>query len=100
MLLILTLVALRYVDEANLSNAMKRSVRFLIPSSAIFLPMAFFFSVLDPEASEPNGFIYLAYVGALALATGLVILGVGLLRGSKERILNPACFAYLLDRRR
>ena len=79
-LLLLSLIALRYVDDAHLSYGWKRVVRSLIPLSAIFLPAAFFLSVLSPDATEPNGFIYLAYVGAVMLAMGLVVLGVGLLR--------------------
>jgi uncharacterized membrane protein len=79
-LLILSLVVLRYVDEANLPDRAKRIVRRAIPASAIFLPSAFFFSVLSPDATQPNGAIYLAYVGALVLAIGLVTLGVGLMR--------------------
>ena len=80
-LLVLSLVALRYVDEARLSEGWKWYVRFSIPSAAIFLPAAFFFSVLSPHAAAPNGFICcLAYVGAAVLATGLVALGVGPLR--------------------
>ena len=42
--------------------------------------MAFFFSVLSPQATHPNALIYLAYVGALVLGTALLALGVGLLR--------------------
>ena len=79
-LLVLSLVALRYVDEARLSEGWKRYVRASIPSAAILLPAAFFFSVLPARAAAPNGFIYLAYLGAVVLATGLVTLGVGLLR--------------------
>jgi hypothetical protein len=79
-LLILALVALRYVDEANLSEGLKRVVRSAIPTSAILLPAAFFLSVLSPNATRPNQSIYLAYVGAVILAIGLVLLGVGLLR--------------------
>jgi hypothetical protein len=79
-LLILSLVALRYVDEANLSPQWKSLVRFGIPSAAIFLPAAFFFSVLSANATHPNGFINLAYVGAVVLAMSLLVLGVGLLR--------------------
>jgi hypothetical protein len=78
--LILSLLALRYVDEANLSNGLKQYVRSSIPSTAILVPVAFFFSVLTPDATEPNGLINLAYVGAVVLVSGLVILGVGLLR--------------------
>jgi hypothetical protein len=79
-LLLLSLIALRYVDEANLGGGAKRFVRLSIPSAAILLPVAFFFSVLTPEAREPNGFIYLAYVGALILAVGVLLLGAGLVR--------------------
>jgi hypothetical protein len=81
-LLVLSLVALRYVDEARLSEGWKRYVRSSIPSAAIFLPAGFFFSVLSPHATEPNGFIYLAYVGALVLGAGLLTLGIGLLRNT------------------
>lgn len=79
-LLILSLVALRYVDETRLSEKARKFVRLAIPSSAILLPLAFFFSVLPPDATQPNGFIYLAYVGAVLLAAGLLLLGVGLVR--------------------
>lgn len=79
-LLVLSLVVLRYVDAANLSDGLKRLVRTAIPSSAIFLPAGFFLSVLRPDAAQPNAFIYLAYVGAAVLTAGLIVLGVGLIR--------------------
>jgi uncharacterized membrane protein len=79
-LLVLSLVVLRYVDEAALSDRLKTVVRFTTPAAAILLPAAFFLSVASPQATEPNGLIYLAYVGAVLLAGGLVILGVGHLR--------------------
>jgi hypothetical protein len=78
--LVLALVALRYVDEANLSNAMKWLVRGSIPIAAILVPAAFFLSVLSPDATSPNGLIYLAYVGGALLAIGVLVLGVGLVR--------------------
>jgi hypothetical protein len=83
-LLILTLVALRYVDEARLSPAMKSLVRYSIPSAAILLPLAFFLSVLSPDATRPNVLISLAYVGAVVLTVGLFTLGVGLLRPGRR----------------
>ena len=79
-LLILALVTLRYIDEARLSDALKRFVRTAIPSAAILLPLAFFLSVLRSDATAPNGFIYLAYAGALVLAAGVLLLGIGLVR--------------------
>jgi hypothetical protein len=79
-LLVLSLVALRYVDEANLSAGARTIARGAIPAAAILMPLAFFLSVLRPEATQPNGLIYLAYVGAVVLAAGLLILEAGLLR--------------------
>jgi hypothetical protein len=83
-LLILSLVVLKYVDEANLSETWKQVVRSFVPLSAILLPAAFFFSVLKPDATEPNSFTYLAFVGAVVLASGLLILGIGLVRRKSE----------------
>jgi hypothetical protein len=82
-LLILSLVTLRYVDEANLSKGLKRLARHSIPAAAILLPVAFFLSVASPQATEPNALIYLAYVGAVSLTVGLLVLGVGLIRGGQ-----------------
>jgi hypothetical protein len=79
-LLILSLVSYLYVDEANLSGGWKRVVKVFIPSAAIFLPAAFFFLVLSTDATKPNGFINLAYVGVALLVTGLITLGVGMIR--------------------
>jgi uncharacterized membrane protein len=79
-LLVLSLVMLRYVDEANLSNRMKSFVRSAVPIAAILLPLAFFLSVLSPDAEEPNALINLAFVGAIFLMAGVFILGVGLIR--------------------
>jgi hypothetical protein len=78
--LILALVVLRYVDEANLSNAMKWLVRGSIPIAAILVPAAFFLSVLPTDATAPNGLIYLAHAGAVLLALGVLVLGFGLIR--------------------
>jgi hypothetical protein len=83
--LILALVALRYVDEANLSDALKWLVRGAIPAAAILVPAAFFLSVVSPDATTPNGLIYLAYVGAALLAVGVLVLAVGLLRRPAPR---------------
>jgi hypothetical protein len=75
-LLLLTLVVLRYVDETGLSEG----TRWCIRLAAVLLPIAFFLSVLSPDATQPTPLIYLAYVGAALLVTGLLILGIGLLR--------------------
>lgn len=79
-LLILSLVILRYVDEAHLSETMKKLVRLGAPISAILIPAAFFLSVLDPASTEPNALINLAYVGFALLTFTFISLGVGLIR--------------------
>jgi hypothetical protein len=81
--LVLSLVALRYVDEAALSEGMRWVVRLAFPVAALLMPLAFFLSVLSPEATEPNAIINLAFVAGLLLAVGLLTLGVGLVRGRK-----------------
>jgi uncharacterized membrane protein len=79
-LLVLSLVTLRYVDEANLPGWLKTVARHSIPAAAVLLPAAFFLSVLSPEATEPNAMIYLAFVGAVSLALGVLVLGIDLIR--------------------
>jgi hypothetical protein len=85
--LVLSLVALRYVDEATLSAGMRWVVRLAFPVAALLMALAFFLSVLSPEAKEPNAMINLAYVAGLLLAVGLLVLGVGLIRG--RRMASP-----------
>lgn len=79
-LLILALVTLRYVDETTLGDRARWFARHSIPASAVLLPMAFFLSVTDADANEPNGLVNLAYVGGALLVAGLLTLGIGLLR--------------------
>lgn len=82
--LILSLVMLRYVDEAVLSGFWKWIARTGAPIAAILIPAAFFLSVVSPAATQPNGLINLAYVGALFLAAAVLSLGVGLIRAARR----------------
>jgi hypothetical protein len=84
-LLLLSLVALRYVDETRLSERARWFVRLAFPAAAVLLPVAFFLSVLMPQAREPNAVIYLAYAGAVVLVSGMLTLAVGLLRTTTSR---------------
>jgi hypothetical protein len=81
--LVLSLVALRYVDEATLSEGMRWVVRLALPAAAVLMPLGFFLSVLSPEATEPNALIYLTYVAGVVLAVGLLVLGIGLVKGHR-----------------
>jgi hypothetical protein len=82
--LVLSLVMLRYVDEAVLSPFWKWIARTGAPIAAILIPAAFFLSVVSPTATEPNALMNLAYVGALFLAAAVLSLGVGLLRSARR----------------
>jgi len=84
--LVLALVILRYVDEADLSAGTKRFVRLAAPIAAILVPAAFFLSLPTATSTRPNAFLYLAYVGAAILAAGVVTLGVGLIRAARRSV--------------
>src|SRR5215475_4062634 len=82
--LVLSLVMLRYVDEAALSPFWKWVARTGAPIAAILIPAAFFLSVVSPTATKPNGLMTLAYVGAVVLAGAVLTLGVGLIRAARQ----------------
>jgi hypothetical protein len=81
--LLLSLVLLRYVDEAMLSKGWAWVARLGVPIAAILIPAGFFLSVVSPQSTEPNGLIYLVYPGALSLAAAVLTLGIGLLRAAR-----------------
>ena len=83
-LLLLSLVSVLLAEHAALSDFWKRLATNLIPISAILLPAAFFLSVPRPSDTHPNGLIALAYLGAITLASGVLILGIGLIRRSEQ----------------
>lgn len=83
-LLILSLVILKYVDDTSYSERIKQFIRFGTPTTAILLPFAFFFSVLSPNATKPNDLIYVAYAGFGILIITLLTLGIGLVRKEKN----------------
>lgn len=82
--LILSLVMLRYVDEADLGAGWKWVARLGAPVAAILIPAAFFLSTLSPTASSPTTLLRLAYPGAAALALAVLTLGVGLIRAARR----------------
>lgn len=81
-LLVLSLVALMLVDQADLSSGWRQVVRASIPAGAILVPVAYFLSVVRPDVEQPNRLVNLAYVGGVSVATGTLVLGVGLLRAA------------------
>ncbi|HEX2381918.1 MAG TPA: hypothetical protein VHI95_04745 [Acidimicrobiales bacterium] len=81
-LLILSLVALSLVDRANLGDGWKQVVRTSFPLAALLLPIAYFLSIVRPDAERPNRLVNLAYLGAVTLTVGMLTLGIGLLRAT------------------
>jgi hypothetical protein len=79
--LVLSLVVLRYVDEAALSPGWRWVARLGAPVAAILIPAAFFLSIVPPYAEEAGVALGLVYPGAVALAASVLTLGIGLLRG-------------------
>jgi len=82
---VLSLVILRYVDDALLGPTWKWLARVGAPIAAILIPAAFFLSVVSPDAKEPNALLNLAYVGAIFLAAAVLTLGVELIRAAARQ---------------
>ena len=78
-LLVLSLVALLYVDVAGLTGGWGWLARAGIPVAAILMPAGFFASSMGQGRTGPNRLVGLVYAGAVVLALGLSSLGVGLL---------------------
>jgi hypothetical protein len=78
-LVILTLVGLLLVDQADLSSDLRWLVRYALVAGPILMPLGFFLSIASPRAQSPNQLIYLVPLGGVSLSVGAVILGLGLL---------------------
>ncbi|ETK37944.1 hypothetical protein [Microbispora sp. ATCC PTA-5024] len=78
-LVLFSLVALLYLDQADLPDALRTLARLLIVAAPILMPLGFFLSVARPSDTRPNRLILLTVLGGAALAAGTLILGIGLL---------------------
>jgi hypothetical protein len=78
-LVILSLVGLLLVDQADLSGGLRWLVRYALVAAPILMPLGFFLSIASPRAENPNRLIYLVQLGGLSLSVGAVTLGLGLL---------------------
>jgi cytochrome bd-type quinol oxidase subunit 2 len=81
-LVILALVALLYVDQADLSDTLKWLVRTAMALAPILMSAGFFLCIALPTATKPNRLIALVYLGGLSLFVGSLTLGIGLLRAT------------------
>jgi hypothetical protein len=78
-LVLFSLVAMLYVDQASLSEGMKALTRTLIVAAPILMPLGFFLSVVRPSDTKPSKLIWLTVAGGVSLAAGTLTLGVGLI---------------------
>jgi hypothetical protein len=78
-LVIFSMLALVLADSAHLSGPVNLFARSGIPAAAILMPAGFFFSAIGRGRERPNRFVVLLYLGMVALALGVVCLGIGLL---------------------
>lgn len=81
-IVILSLICQVLADSAVLPSPLVWFVRIGVPVAAILISAGFFFSILPPAATQPNGAVGGIYVGAVILAVSVITLGVGLIRAS------------------
>ena len=78
-LVILSLICEIVAEHAALGPGFVWLVRIAVPLAAILIPLGFFLSVsFTPD--RPNQWIWSVYAGALSLAIGVLVLGIGLIR--------------------
>lgn len=78
-LVLFALVAMLYIDQADLSEGMRTLTRTLIVAAPILMPIGFFLSVVRPSDTRPNRLIWLVAVGGVSLGAGTLLLGIGLI---------------------
>jgi hypothetical protein len=78
-LVTLGLVCLLLAEATDLTGFAAWIARTGVLISAILMSAGFFLSSAGEGRTRPNGLIALLYLGAVSLAAGVVVLGVGLL---------------------
>jgi Ni,Fe-hydrogenase I cytochrome b subunit len=82
-LVILALLVQLFVDQAKLSLIWKWFARLSFPIAAITISMGFFAAAIGTNVSKPTALIFILYIGIVILITGLITLGIGLIRNTK-----------------
>lgn len=78
-LVMLALVALLYLEAAGVHGRPEWIARTMIPAAPILIPAGFFLSMIGAGRTRPNRLVGLIYVGALALAIGVLTLGIAVI---------------------
>ncbi len=81
-IVILSLACQLLADSALLPASLLWTARIAVPLAAILIPAGFFLSTLPPTVTQPGPAVGLIYAGAVSLAVGVLLLGVGLLRSA------------------
>ena len=81
-IVILSLVCQVLADAALLPASLLWTARIAVPLAAILISAGFFFSMVPPAATQPGSAVALIYAGAVVLAGGVLLLGVGLIRSA------------------
>jgi hypothetical protein len=76
---VFALVAQILADAADLDGVPNVLARDGIWAAAVLFPAGFFLSSATRGTTQPNRLIVLVYAGAVALTTGVLALGIGLL---------------------
>ncbi|GAA3113750.1 hypothetical protein GCM10010466_01070 [Planomonospora alba] len=77
-LVLFALVALLYLDHADLPAGLRAPTRTLIAAAPVLMPLGFFLSVARPSDTRPNKLIWLVPLGGVSLGAGTLLLGLGL----------------------
>ena len=93
--IILSLVCQVLADAAVLPSSLLWAARIAVPLAAILIPAGFFFSILPPTATQPNGAVGLIYAGAVVLAGGVLLLRDRTHKIGDFRIRNDRSTAYI-----
>jgi hypothetical protein len=70
------------LEQLNHVRAPYPAISFGILAAAVLMPSGFFTSVIGRDPARPSRAIGLVWVGAAALAIGLIAAGVGLIAGT------------------
>lgn len=81
-LVILSLIAQLFIDNANLDTSLAWALRMSFPLAAILVSGGFFAAAAGQNRTKPNKYISILYFGALLLAASLVVLGIALIKGT------------------
>lgn len=79
-LVILALVALLFVDQAELSAPMGWAVRIGFAAAPILVSGGFFGAAIGRGRTQPGGLIGLLWSGVFVLGASLIVLGISLIR--------------------